>query len=178
MSKVENPRKERNMKNALTLSTIGAALAGLVCANAQAGPAMTQIPKPSAAMTSGAVPMILIKAAVYKIGDKGPRVAVVRQRLASLGFGRAYGANASDYDLSLVTAVRAFQTSRGLKSTGLPGPLTIDALNGLGDNVALGGCMAPAANNQRASPGREPVKRGGNTEAAARPAKPEQATVY
>jgi L,D-transpeptidase YcbB len=62
-----------------------------------------------------------------KLGDRGPGVMALRQRLAAEGF-MAPG-DAPDYDADLAAAVSRFQTSRGLPPDGTVGRATLTALN-------------------------------------------------
>lgn len=63
-------------------------------------------------------------------GDRDPRVAELRGRLARLGYIEPTGEAASPhFDDALVAAVEAFQRDYGLNDDGVVGALTLDAVN-------------------------------------------------
>lgn len=64
-------------------------------------------------------------ARLLRLGDRGDSVRELRQRLARLGVGAGPG---EEFDAPTETAVRAFQTQRGLRVDGICGPETWGAL--------------------------------------------------
>ncbi|MFI0395108.1 L,D-transpeptidase family protein [Paracoccus jiaweipingae] len=66
---------------------------------------------------------------VLRPGQRGPGVADLRARLASIGFA-ADSADPQLYDQPLADAVRAYQTRAGLTADGVSGPQTARRLNG------------------------------------------------
>jgi murein L,D-transpeptidase YcbB/YkuD len=69
---------------------------------------------------------------VLKPGDRDPRVAVIRKRLAVTGEYPEPAVPAEEPDLfddALVQAVRRFQERHGLDVDGVPGPATLRAMN-------------------------------------------------
>lgn len=62
-------------------------------------------------------------------GDRGPEVARVRGILSTTGVDGTPLAEGDVYDNDMLTAVRAFQTSRGLDPDGIIGPLTWEAID-------------------------------------------------
>lgn len=61
-------------------------------------------------------------------GDRGPRVAEVRARLAADGFAVAEAADPEAFDATLAGAVRAFQARANLEADGVVGPRTLAEL--------------------------------------------------
>ena len=72
------------------------------------------------ARTSQVIAKILINQ-----GVRGELVRWIQKRLISLGFNCAQGGADGDFGRSTLVAVKLFQASRGLKSDGVIGPLTI-----------------------------------------------------
>lgn len=71
---------------------------------------------------------------VYRRGDRGPAVAEIRSKLATLGFlpeteARPQGVDDAAFDDDCDRAVRAFQQRRGLMVDGVVGPATYHALD-------------------------------------------------
>lgn len=64
-----------------------------------------------------------------KAGDRGPRVALLKQRLAASEDLAAGTSPADAFDAAVVAAVKRFQTRHGLPETGLVGKSTLAALN-------------------------------------------------
>lgn len=62
-------------------------------------------------------------------GDHGPRVALLRQRLARSGDLASEAANGDRFDPTLLAAVRRFQSRHGLRSNGVAEAATLKALN-------------------------------------------------
>ncbi|MDH4021405.1 MAG: L,D-transpeptidase family protein [Xanthomonadales bacterium] len=63
-------------------------------------------------------------------GDKGPRVALVRERLAATGhIENNPGAGTSTYDAALKAAIKAFQVRHQLGADGIAGKQTFAAMN-------------------------------------------------
>lgn len=74
-------------------------------------------------------------------GCSGPRVAALRDLLATVGFWASPAHSADEFDAGLEQAVRAFQQRRGLVADGIVGPQTAQVLDGarwkLGDRVLV-----------------------------------------
>jgi N-acetylmuramoyl-L-alanine amidase len=92
------------------------------------------------------VPMIGLRTTFssYRLGDAGPGVLDIRNRLCELGLLAASGSGSADdasFDADLDRAVRAFQQGRGLIVDGAVGPTTYRALDEarwqLGDRVLV-----------------------------------------
>ena len=66
---------------------------------------------------------------VYKPGSRGPGVAELRDRLASIGF-TAGAADPTLFDDALADALSRYQDAAGLPADGVAGPQTIGRLNG------------------------------------------------
>jgi N-acetylmuramoyl-L-alanine amidase len=93
----------------------------------------------------------MTRAPLFRLGDVGPAVRDIRDRLASAGdlpqagsVGRLGSPDEADqdrFDDSVAQAVRAFQQRRGLLADGIVGPQTYRALDGarwsLGDRILL-----------------------------------------
>ena len=60
---------------------------------------------------------------LYRVGDQGPAVRDIQDRLAALGFGAPHDERAA-FGESTKSAVRAFQKARGLDPDGIVGPDT------------------------------------------------------
>lgn len=63
-----------------------------------------------------------------RLGDTGPRVAALRQRLQQLGWLPEAGGG-PDFDEGMAIAVEGFQASEGQEADGIVGPATLRALN-------------------------------------------------
>ncbi len=76
---------------------------------------------------------------VLRLGDQGPGVIEVRERLAQLGFLPETGVGFDVFDAEIESALRLFQQSRGLTVDGIAGPSTLRRLEearwSLGDRV-------------------------------------------
>ncbi len=64
-----------------------------------------------------------------KIGDKGPAVALLKQRLSVTGDLPSDAARGALFDDRVTAAVKLFQARHGLPETGLVGPRTVQAMN-------------------------------------------------
>jgi murein L,D-transpeptidase YcbB/YkuD len=64
-----------------------------------------------------------------RVGDSGPRVLALRDRLASEGFAAAAEGTRETFDAELAAALAAFQAARGLAADGVLGADTLAALN-------------------------------------------------
>ncbi|TKW66218.1 MAG: peptidoglycan-binding protein [Paracoccus denitrificans] len=74
-----------------------------------------------------------VASGVYKVGAKGPEVANLRLRLASIGFEAATPAqDAQLFDEGLADLVASYQQAAGLPDDGVAGPKTLAQLNGTG----------------------------------------------
>lgn len=71
---------------------------------------------------------IIADGATLEIGDIDPRVAQMRDRLATIGFSAGLG-NSEVYDAALAGLVTLFQEQNGLTADGVAGPRTIAAMN-------------------------------------------------
>jgi N-acetylmuramoyl-L-alanine amidase len=78
---------------------------------------------------------------VLRRGDRGPRVAAVRDLLARAGVRLPNAPESEEFDTGLLHAVKAFQQLRGLTADGVVGPQTSRVLDGarwaLGDRILL-----------------------------------------
>ena len=67
---------------------------------------------------------------VLQLGDRGPRVEELRNRLAVTGdLDGSAPADPADFDPGLETAVRSFQVRHGIDADGRVGPRTVEELN-------------------------------------------------
>lgn len=75
----------------------------------------------------------------WRQGDVAPAVALLRARLASVGYDAGPAADAQLFDAPLAQAVAGFQARAGLPADGIAGPRTVAQLNGGpgGDVAAL-----------------------------------------
>jgi murein L,D-transpeptidase YcbB/YkuD len=74
-------------------------------------------------------PLPTIPRLLLRLGDRGPAVSSVRQRISAwLGGGRADGGS-DVYDIALEAAVKQFQLRHGLEPDGVVGPKTLKWLN-------------------------------------------------
>lgn len=92
----------------------------------------------------------------YRLGDTGPAVAEIRQRLALLGLLSDAASEAGDvFDEGVDLAVRTFQQQRGITVDGIVGPLTYRILEEarwrLGDRILLHHASTPMAGDDVAS---------------------------
>lgn len=67
--------------------------------------------------------------AVWRVGQSGPGVVPLRDRLAAIGFA-AESADPTLYDAAMSQAVADYQRAVGLRDDGIAGPQTIRLLNG------------------------------------------------
>jgi murein L,D-transpeptidase YcbB/YkuD len=72
---------------------------------------------------------LLPTGAPLKIGDKGPAVALLKQRLSVTGDLPSDAARGALFDDRVTAAVKLFQARHGLPETGLVGPRTVQAMN-------------------------------------------------
>lgn len=67
---------------------------------------------------------------ILRLGDSGPKVAALRERLGASGLlNTGDDADSSEFDIELESAVAAFQRRLGLEPDGIVGPLTLGQLN-------------------------------------------------
>ncbi|MBI2875312.1 MAG: L,D-transpeptidase family protein [Candidatus Tectomicrobia bacterium] len=66
---------------------------------------------------------------VLRVGERGPRVRILRQRLTRSGDLASEGSMEEPYDPELTQAVRHFQERHGLEDTGMVEPETLAELN-------------------------------------------------
>lgn len=75
----------------------------------------------------------------YRLGDSGPAVAEIRQRLVQVGLLEPGAADPAVFDEAVDRAVRAFQQERGVSADGIVGPVTYRLLDearwSLGDRL-------------------------------------------
>ena len=67
--------------------------------------------------------------ALYRVGEGGPGIPALRERLSAIGFTAAPTGPADQFDAPLAAAVAAFQRAAGLPADGVAGPRTIARLN-------------------------------------------------
>ncbi|MBD2462416.1 peptidoglycan-binding protein [Oscillatoria sp. FACHB-1407] len=73
------------------------------------------------------VPLATANDGLLQLGDSGPEVVTLQNRLRELGF--YSGVTSGQFDAQTEEAVRAFQRSRGLTADGVVGPQTASSLN-------------------------------------------------
>ena len=69
-----------------------------------------------------------MSAVILRLGDTGPGVTEVRERLAHVGMPASAAGRGDLFDAGLEAAVRVFQQSRGLTVDGIAGPQTLRRL--------------------------------------------------
>lgn len=91
----------------------------------------------------------------YRLGDSGPAVAEICQRLAVLGLLPDSAAGRDTFDNEVDVAVRTFQQQRSITVDGIVGPLTYRTLEEarwrLGDRILLHHASTPMAGDDVAS---------------------------
>ncbi len=91
-----------------------------------------------AAARSGGIPEGRLGGGSLRLGDRGPRVAMLRERLIELGdLPQASTPDPELFDVRLEAAVRAFQRRHGLNDDGVTGARTYAAMNA-GTRTRLG----------------------------------------
>lgn len=71
----------------------------------------------------------IVAGPALKLGDAGPRVAALRERLRATGLLALGDAASQQFDVELESAVAAFQRRIGLEADGVVGPVTLRELN-------------------------------------------------
>ncbi len=74
-------------------------------------------------------PTIIPNGPTMRVGDQGPRVALLHQRLKELGALPRRPATPTHFDMVTEAAVKEFQATAGLMADGLVGPASAAALN-------------------------------------------------
>lgn len=90
------------------------------------GPQIVITPTPAIEVTATPAPTAQASYKTLRKGDEGPEVVTLQQALAELGY--LNGAQDGNFGTGTQTAVKKFQTDKGLESDGIAGKKTLEAL--------------------------------------------------